>query len=136
MKEIITDTTETQRILQDNYMNYMLIKWTIQRNGKISRNVQFPKIKPESRKYKQTKQQQQAQPNFKKNSHQTKVQDHMASQVNSTKLSEKSQHLSISNYCKNCKGRNASELILHGQHHCDTKPETSYTKNKMTGYYH
>ena len=45
----------------------------------------------------------------------------MASQMKSTKYSVKISHLSSSNIPKNCRGRNASKLILWSQHHPDTK---------------
>ena len=37
---------------------------------------------------------------------------------------------------KTCKGRNASKLILQGQHHLDSKSRQRYHKKEITGQHH
>ena len=61
---------------------------------------------------------------------QTKVQDQMASQANSIKHLEKSQHLSFCNISKNCRGRDSPKLILWGHHHPVTKTRQRYHTQK------
>ena len=57
---------------------------------------------------------------------QTKVQDQMASQVNSIKHLEEANTCTSQNLPKNCRGRNTPKLILQGQHHPDTKSRQRY----------
>ena len=69
-----------------------------------------------------------------------KVKDQMASQVNSTKHLQRVNTYPSQAIPKKCRGKNALELILQGQHHPDTKTrQRYYTKKKrkeITSQYH
>ena len=93
MKEIITDTTETQRILWGNYMNYIAIKQDIlEEVENFQETYNFPRSnqKVENMNKLISSNKLNLIKKKKKHSQQTKLQDQMASQVNSTKHAEKS----------------------------------------------
>ena len=60
----------------------------------------------------------------------TKVQDQVTSQMNSTKHLERSWPLSFWNYFKKCRGRNTSEFTLQSQNHHDIKTRQRYHKKE------
>ena len=54
--EVTTDSAEVQRIVRDNYKNYMAIKWITWKNGQVLRKVQSSKTEPgRNRNYEQPK---------------------------------------------------------------------------------
>ena len=61
---------------------------------------------------------------------QTKVQDQMASQVNSSNIWRTANTHPSQTLPKNCRGRNTPKLILGGHHHPDTKTRQSYYKKR------
>ena len=125
-----TDITEIQRIIRDCYKPLFANRMdNLEETDKFLKRYNFPRLNQEEIKNINKSQILQLK-QWLKIFPQTKIQDQMTSQVNSTKHLEKNNTQPSQILPKNCRGRNIYKLIPWNHHHLGIKIRKDITQKR------